>query len=47
MAKGPRALERSRYYNSYDLQRTDPTGSYTGVPKEACDEEPVQDVDDL
>ena len=46
-SKGPQAVEKAKYYNSFGLSKTDPLGSYTGVPSEDSDTRPVQDADDL
>lgn len=45
--KGSEAQNRAKYYDSFDLKKTDPDGSYTGVPTEPFGSEPVQDADDL
>lgn len=45
--KGPEAVAKQRYYDSYDFSKTDPEGSYTGIPNEVFDGKPVQDADDL
>ena len=46
-AKGPEAVRRAEYYNSYNLKATDPEGSYTGIPADPFGGKPVQDADDL
>lgn len=46
-AKGPEAQNRAAYYDSYDFQKTDPTGSYTGLPTDEFGRQPIQDADDL
>lgn len=46
-SKDPQAVEKAKYYNSFGLSKTDPLGSYTGVPSEDSDTRPVQDADDL
>ena len=45
--KGSEAQNKAIYYDSYDVKKTDPDGSYTGVPTEPFGSEPVQDADDL
>ena len=45
--KGKKATERAQYYDGYDFQKTDPQGSYTGVPTDNVGTVPVQDADDL
>ena len=45
--KGSEAQNKAKYYDSYDVKKTDPDGSYTGVPTEPFGSEPVQDADDL
>lgn len=45
--KGSEAQNKAKYYDSYDVKKTDPDGSYTGVPTEPFGGEPVQDADDL
>lgn len=46
-SKGKDAVNKARYYDSYDFKATDPEGSYTGIPTSQFGEVPVQDVDDL
>ena len=46
-SKGKEAVNRAKYYDSYNLKATDPEGSYTGIPAKEFGEVPVQDADDL
>ncbi|MGN1121821.1 MAG: hypothetical protein ACI4RV_05595 [Eubacteriales bacterium] len=46
-SKGPEAQSRAQYYDTYDYKKTDPEGSYTGVPTHQFGQVPVQDADDL
>ena len=46
-SKGKEAMNRAKYYDSYNLKATDPVGSYTGFPAKEFGVVPVQDADDL